>query len=128
MALEQKILQSRPPGAPVKMPAGRPPGAMPGGLPAGMTPPPDDGGNQGSVFTRIRSMFFKPGDTNTPVVSTFTSSRDTNPPVKLVLPPPSIDWNKSRQQKLAELLEEYRKEKLTPTEYHEKRREILAAQ
>jgi hypothetical protein len=94
-------------------------------MPAGMTPPAEEG--QGSVFTRIRSMFFKPGDTNVPVVSTFTASSDTNPPVKLALPPANIDWNKSRQQQLAELLEEYRQEKLTPSQYHQKRRDILAA-
>jgi membrane protein involved in colicin uptake len=41
------------------------------------------------------------------------------------LPPPN-GLNVSKQQRLADLLEDYKQDKITPSEYHEKRAKILA--
>ena len=123
---EKQILQKKMAAETAKAPPATNPGAAPGTQVSG----------QGDVFTSIKALFSKPArntnaaaaalrspGTNAPgaaVGGSPEATPDANPPVLVI-----TELSKSKQQQLAELLEEYRREKIGPVEYHQKRRQTL---
>ena len=54
------------------------------------------------------------------------SGNNVPAPVEPPLPPVESKFTKSKAQRLAELLEKYRRDQISPAEYHSQRAKILA--
>ena len=120
---EKQILQKKMASESVKAPPATTPGTQPSG--------------QGDVFTTIKALFSKPSRmtnaeaaalpaSSTNAVGAVAAGSTNVAPIATAAAPVFTELSKSKQQQLAELLEEYRRERIGPVEYHQKRRQILA--